>query len=181
MPDHERYAGVSSSHDGIVRLTTLVRALRDAENEVRRAEENLQGAQFRERELAEQQIPDLMEELGVDDITVDGVTYAVDDKLRHSIPKGRKEECLTWLIANGHEASLKDQISVRFDRGELEDADRLVAELAARKLDVGRQLKIEPSTLSSILNTRLEQGEEVPLDMFGAWRQRRVRVKKSRR
>ncbi len=181
MPDHAKYAGVSSDHDGIVRLRELVRQLRQAEAEVQRAEQNLKAAQFREAELAERAIPELMESLDVDDITVDGVNYEVMDALRHSIPKNNREACIAWLIENGHEASLKDTISVQFDRGDLENADALARDLAAKKLAVGRALKIEPSTLSSLLNKRLESGDHVPLDMFGAWRQRRIKIKKKRR
>jgi len=159
------------------RVSDLAVAHERATKRVADAEAELSRANAELREIAERQIPELMDEMGLSTFTTrDGLVVEVKDKLRHSIPKDRRAEAHAWLIANGHGAVVKRDVLVRLGVESGDRADQARHLLEAAGFEPSTAEKVEPATMGALLDELLERGEDVPLELFGAWRQRLAKV-----
>jgi hypothetical protein len=157
---------------------SLARALESAAEDRAEAEAELKATQATEREIGEKLIPDLMDELGVESFTTtDGKTITLRETIRASVPKANIDQAYSWLATNGHGEIIKRVLSVPLGRDSTERAEMLKATLSDLELPFGEAKKVEPSTLRALIRELLESGAEVPLDLFGAWRQRKAVIK----
>lgn len=170
-------APVSADLNGLSKLAT---ELAGAEAEAARLEERLAQIKTRITDLAEKQIPEMMDSLGMAQfVTTTGFKIDVRKTIRASIPVGKREEAMEWLDAHGHGGLIKRAITVSFSRDQEQEASNLQYELADQFENVKADRKVEPSTLRAFIADQLEAGEEVPLELFGAWEQRVARVSRS--
>lgn len=149
------------------------------EQKVAQAEEALVLAQKNLQTVAGQEIPDLMDELGVSDFTThSGIRVRIVEAIRASIPKERTEEAVAWLDDHNFHDLVKRKFTVQFGADEEAWANKFAADLARRKrqLAVAQDKTVHTSTLSAWVRSQLENGEDVPLDLFGVHRQRKARV-----
>jgi len=77
-------------------LSNLVRSLRSVEKEITDTEEHLKALKQQKHKLSTEQIPALMDEMGVERIDVDGVTVARKLIVHASIPAERKDEAFMF-------------------------------------------------------------------------------------
>lgn len=158
-------------------LSQLARDLNEAQLEAARIEEQLKAANAKVTDLAEKQIPDLMDQIGMRTFTTsDGFKVDVRETIRASVPAAKKEAAMQWLDDNGHSGLIKRSILVAFDRQQEKEARKLEAQLSKKFENVKTDLKVEPSTLRAFIGEQLEKGEAIPLDLFGAWRQRIAKI-----
>jgi len=163
-------------------LTLLAERLQEADLEVAKAEEALRKAKKVQTDLAEHQIPEKMDEIGMDNFTTkSGFQISVKETIRASIPAARKAEAFQWLEEHGHGGLIKRTVVVGFDRDEEEKATELRAGLEAEFENVKTDKKVEPSTLRAFIAERLKLEEDIPLPLFGAFRQRKAKVTASQR
>jgi hypothetical protein len=163
-------------------LALLAERLQEADLEVARAEEALRRAQKIQSDLAEHQIPEKMDEVGVETFrTKSGFTISVKETIRASIPAARKDEAFQWLEDHGHGGLIKRTVVVGFDREEEAQARNLVQQLGSEFENVKTDRKVEPSTLRAFIAERLRAEEDIPLALFGAYRQRVAKVTASQR
>jgi hypothetical protein len=166
----------------------LCKDLRAIQIEVANAERVLATKRFAEKRIAEDEIPGLMLELGIDDITVDGKRIEIERDIRTSQKNADVHGYQAWLVANGHGAVVKDTVFVQFAAGDHEKADKLSEKLAGDKLPVERSMKVETATLKALLRRLTTKKDEdgriveienhgVPLEMFGAYKHRRAVVR----
>jgi hypothetical protein len=119
--------------------------------------------------LSVENIPALMDEMGVDRIDVDGVTVTRKMMVHASIPVDRKEEAFSWLREQGLDDIIKNDVSISFGKGEDNVAGDVVGLLQERGFDPQTKTHIHPSTLKAFVKERLENGKPIDLDMFGAF------------
>lgn len=150
-------------------LSDLVRTLRDVEQQIDDAENHLKALKQNKHKLSVENIPALMDEMGVDRIDVDGVTVTRKMMVHASIPVERKEEAFSWLREQGLDDIIKNDISVSFGKGEDNVAGDVVGLLQERGFDPQTKTHIHPSTLKAFVKERLENGKPIDLDMFGAF------------
>jgi hypothetical protein len=159
-------------------LDTLVMQLEQAEQDVTVAEAALKQAQERHRDICERQIPELMDEMGLVEFkNRNGLHVKIERKIRASIPAALRPAAYAWLENNGFGGMLKRTVSVAFNREEQDAARLLVGELEGKFAGVKEDCKVEPSTLSAFVREQLEQGSELPLELFGVFEQRIAKVK----
>ncbi len=171
------YSKPQPSADGLKRLSELAIELNKAELEVAKIEEQLKKAKAAVTELAEKDIPELMDSLGVAEFkTTAGFKIKITETIRASIPDANKPAAMAWLDAHGHGGLIKRSIVVAFDREQQEAAQELQAELETKFENVKSDLKVEPSTLRAFIGEQLEKGEPIPLQLFGAWQQRIAKI-----
>lgn len=160
-------------------LTRLVEAMEEAQKHVNECEDDLKRAQKALRDLAEFKIPELMDELGVMSLTLtNGIKVDIKEDLRISIPKDRKAEAINWLISNGHGGLVKNKVLVEFGVGEEETAKDLAEVLTDQYENVQCDSDVNTNSVKSLLKTLLEEGEDVPLETFNAYRQRVTKTKR---
>jgi hypothetical protein len=156
-------------------LSNLARQQREAEIAVEAAEAVLKQAQSRLKDLAEHQIPLLMEKLQLKAVwTTDGFLVKLKKQLRISVPKERSNEACDWVENNGGADLVKRAFHIMFGRDEDGWANKFERDLRQRKkpLRVDRTKKVESSTLKAFLEGKLEAGTDVPLETFGGYFQK---------
>lgn len=176
MEGYEQFVEQPSGND-LAALSRLVDELADAENNVAVLEAKLEAARGRVTDLAERQIPEVMDNVGIESFkTTSGFEVKVSKKIRASIPAANKSAAYDWLDQNGHSGVIKRSIAVAFTREQQEEAQALRDDLSEKFENVREERKVEPSTLAALIREQLEVGAEIPMDLFGAWEQRVARI-----
>ena len=166
-----KYIQPTASGD-LIQLQDLAEQQSRAEAKVARIEAELASAREELKDIAERQLPELMDQVGLETFkTRSGLVIHVQETIRASIPRANAARAFAWLKANGHEAMIKRTVSVEFGKGEDERAEALRAALA-REYEVEDKASVHPSTLAAFVREKLRDGEEVPLELFGVHRQR---------
>ena len=150
-------------------LSDLVRKLRSVEQEIEDAELNLKALKAEKHRLSVENIPGLMDEMGVDRLDVDGVSVSRKMIVHASIPQDRKEEAFAWLRENGLDDIIKNDVTCSFGKGEDNIAGDVVGILQEKGFPVTTKTYVHPSTLKAFVKERFENGKPIDLDLFGAF------------
>jgi hypothetical protein len=162
-------------------LRRLAHAQLLAEKELEVAEERLKAAREKLRDIAERQVPEVLDRMGVSKLTTsDGHVVSISDDLRVHTSEERREPSCDWLEAQGQSGIIRRSFNIRFTKEDEAWARQFEAQLARRKrpLDVVKKREVHPSTLKKVLKELLAAKVEVPLELFGA---QRLRVSKVER
>jgi hypothetical protein len=156
-------------------LTSLATELLTEYGKVEQLEKDLKAAKERVRALEEERIPAVMDEVGMETFTTaDGFKLTVGDKIRCGELK--RQEGLDWLRANGHAGLIRCEVVVPFGVGQDEKARELVQDLAGKELAARQEAKVLWNSLASTIGELMEKGEDVPLELLGAYIQRTTKV-----
>lgn len=176
MHDYSDYIDRPQSEDALAELSRLADAQLEAQVAVERAEEELKARKQELAEIAEVQIPELMEKMGIETFTTtSGVKISVKEQIRASILAAHRGAAFRWLRENGHEALIKREVKVAFGMGEDELAQETIEKLG--DLPVEDKSSVHPSTLKKFVTELLEAGAEVPEELFSVHRQRVSNIK----
>lgn len=148
---------------------------KEAEAKVAKLEEELQVAKDTLRDISERRLPELMDSAEMTSFTLsDGTKIEVNEKIRAGIPPKTQGQAFMWLKEHGHDALIKNQITVDFDREQEDIAEKFAENLREKWDDVRFKQKktVHASTLASFIKEQLSEGIDIPLDIFGAFRQR---------
>lgn len=160
------------------KLDELVKQLTQAEKDVAVAEAALKKAQEVWRQLDEFDIPEYMDELGLQEFTNKaGIKIEAKSTVYASIGN-RKAAAFAWLIKNKHSALIKRTVLVAFNTHEGKDATALLEELQKRNLGAGakQEMKVEAASLTAWARKQLKDGHEVPADIFGIYDKRSTKI-----
>tara|TARA_R110000764_G_scaffold34193_4_gene76408 strand:+ start:3861 stop:4418 length:558 start_codon:yes stop_codon:yes gene_type:complete len=150
-------------------LSDLVRKLRAVEDNISDTEQHLKGLKAEKQKLSIENIPALMDEMGVERIDVDGVTVTRKMMVHASIPKDRKDEALGWLRSEGLDDIIKNDVTCSFGKGEDNVAGDVLGMLQQQGYDATAKTYVHPMTLKAFVKERMESGKPIDLDMFGAF------------
>ena len=150
-------------------LSDLVRKLRSVEKEIEDAEAHVKALKQEKHKLSVENIPALMDEMGVERLDVDGVTVVRKMMVHASIQSDRKDEAFGWLRSEGLDDIIKNDVTVSFGKGQDNVAGDLIGRLEAEGYDPSQKTYVHPSTLRAFVKERFENGKSIDLDMFGAF------------
>jgi hypothetical protein len=150
-------------------LSDLVRKLRAVEDNISDTEQHLKALKAEKQKLSVENIPALMDEMGVERLDVDGVTVTRKMMVHASIPKDRKDEALGWLRSEGLDDIIKNDVTCSFGKGEDNIAGDVLGMLQERGYDASAKTYVHPMTLKAFVRERMESGKPIDLDMFGAF------------
>lgn len=150
-------------------LSDMVRKLRSVEQEIEQTEEHLKFLEKERKKLSIEGIPELMDEMGVDRIDVDGVTVRRKLVVYASIPDERKDEAFAWLRSNGLDDIIKNDVTVTFGKGQDNQAGDLLGRLEQEGFQPSNKTHVHSSTLRAFVKERFVSGKPIDLDMFGAF------------
>jgi len=159
-------------------LSSLVRNLRNVEQQIEDAEEHLKALKQEKHKLSVENIPALMDEMGVERLDVDGVTVERKMIVSASIPAARKDEAFSWLRDNGLDDIIKNDVTCSFGKGEDNVAGDVVGLLQERGFDPKTKTHVHPSTLKAFVKERITDGKPIDLDMFGAFISNAAQIKR---
>jgi hypothetical protein len=150
-------------------LSDLVRALRNVEQQIEDAENHLKALKQEKHKLSVENIPALMDEMGVERLDVDGLTVERKMMVHASIPQDRKDEAFAWLRENNLDDIIKNDVTCSFGKGQDNLAGDVVGILQDRGFDPKTKTHVHPSTLKAFVKERVTDGKPIDLDMFGAF------------
>src|SRR5262245_38164094 len=166
--------------DKLERIRDLATTARELDLEIRDEEERLKQRKKRLAALLELELPDLMGEVGIDNVGVPakGNMPAFDIKVvterSANIAAGweeeRRQEAIQWLIDNGHGDIVKSSLRIDFPREKIEEA-RAAADLISDKfgIDVEVSESVHPQTMSAWFREACASHLVLPaLDLIGA-------------
>lgn len=164
-------AQISLTADEIV---ALQKEIAEDEAETKRKKEKL-------RQLMEDTLPGFMDAAGQKTVTTkNGHVVDLDESIYANISEERKDAAFAWLIANGHEALIKNEFVVAFPKNSKDAAEAFEDYLnknLRRKANLKHKVTVHPSTLSSWVREELDAGQEIPLDLLGVTRRKVCKVK----
>lgn len=150
-------------------LSQLVRSLRNVEQQIEDAENHIKSLKQEKHRLSVENIPALMDEMGVERLDVDGLTVERKMIVSASIPKDRKDEAFSWLRENGLDDIIKNDVTCSFGKGQDNSAKNVIAILQEAGFDPATKTHVHPSTLKAFVKERITDGKPIDLDMFGAF------------
>ena len=150
-------------------LSDLVRSLRNIEKQIEDVETHMKSLKAEKHKLSIENIPALMDEMGMERIDVDGLTVERKMMVHASIPQDRKEEAFAWLRDKGLDDIIKNDVTCSFGKGEDNMAGDVVGMLKDRGFDPKTKTHVHPSTLKAFIKERVTDGKPIDLDMFGAF------------
>jgi hypothetical protein len=156
-------------HGAARQLSTLVRQLRGVEAKIEDVEKTLKVLKQEKQRLSVELIPQLMVEMGIERIDVDGVTVTRKMLVSASIPEERRDEAFSWLRENGLDDIIKNDVVLSFGKGEDNMAGHAVGLLKQEGFDPSVKTHVHPMTLKAFVRERVEGGKPIDLDLFGAF------------
>lgn len=156
------------SNDTLSTLSHLGRQLYEAEREVLRIEGELAQAKKRRDALQFTEIPEFATEVGITEFATDDLRFRVENVLTVQPRKDNRPLVLAELEKQGAGALIKSTVTVAFNRGQEEQAKKIIDLLREQGLAPKQEKKVEPSTLKKHVSDRLEKGLAVDMELFGA-------------
>ena len=176
--DADTLSGVDA--DGGKQLSGLVRQLNNKQEQIDETEKYLKELKAEKQRIAFEQIPMLMDEMGIERVDVDGATVTLKPFVSASIPADRKQEAFNWLREHGLDDIIKNDIIVSFGRGQDNAAGDVMYDLEQKGFHPEQKTHIHSMTLKAFVRERVEQGNPIDLDMFGAYVARTAEVKRKK-
>lgn len=160
-------------------LRQLADELTQAEMEVEHLQKELEFAQDKVKGLVNHRIPDATDGIDGELDLGDGRKLVIKEEIRASIAGEKKKPAIQWLDENGYEALVKRQLVFEFDRKDVEKYKMFVRVLKEAGVEVVMTEKFDVpwQTITSWVRQRLKDGDEIPLETFGVFRQRTAKIK----
>jgi hypothetical protein len=161
-------------------LSEAAIAQMEAEAEVEKAKENLLIKEQELRYISQTLLPKLMDEAGLAKTqTIEGLEISVKEEIRANIPEEKRAEAFAWLEEHQHGDLIKREFKVLFGRDQEEWAAKFEEDLKSSEQPLDYQLKrgVHASTLTAFVKAQTAEGNDVPIDLFGVFRQRVSKIK----
>ena len=154
----------------ITSLADQVKKLRDLEDQVKADEQALKNKQREVERISGEIIPTLLSEMGLSSLKLaDGSAVEVKPYYAASISIKNREAAYSWLRENGLGDIIKNDITVSFGRNE-DNKEAHYANLAkSQGFEPTQKLKVEPMTLKALVRERIENGTDMPMDIFNVF------------
>jgi hypothetical protein len=151
------------------------------EEQVKEAEARLKILKEQARDVAERQLPDAMAEVGMAKfVLTDGSEVTVKPFYSAKIGDDKRDECFNWLQDHGHEALIKDEVSITFNKGEHERAEEFKSQLEQQGIEYNGKMGVHSQTLTAFVREQVESGAEFPLELFNVYIGQIAKVKRSK-
>ena len=131
--------------------------------------------------LTDEDLPQMLAEIGMSEFKLDdGSSVTVKQTYGASIRVDNREEAYEWLRQKGHDDIIKNTIACQFGRGEDDQASAFHAFASKEGFPTEQKTEIHSGTLRAWVKDRVENGEEFPMELFGAWVGQRAVIKRSK-
>ena len=156
--------------ENIKSLADQVKRLRDLEDQVKAEEQALKNKEKEIERISGDVIPTLLSEMGLSSLKLaDGSAVDVKPYYSANISLKNRESAYSWLRQNGLGDIIKNEISVSFGRGEDNKAAEYANLAKGQGFQPTQKLKVEPMTLKALVRERIENGLEMPMDIFNVF------------
>ena len=163
---------IQSLADQVERLSTLQQEIETQEDALKQKKKNFEH-------LSAEVIPTMMAEMGLSHLKLmDGSSVDVKPNYSASITIANKDAAFQWLRDNNLGDIIKNEISVSFGRNEDNKAADYASLASERGYQPTQKLKVEPMTLKALVRERLENGKEMPTELFNVFVGNKTTIKR---
>tara|TARA_R100001460_G_C3548020_1_gene174969 strand:- start:64 stop:639 length:576 start_codon:yes stop_codon:yes gene_type:complete len=167
------------TNDELANVSSLAQKQINLTNEVSQIEDMLKAKKEQLRLVQEQELPDALSEVGLTQIVLSsGEKISLSEFYGAHISKANQQQAYQWLIENGHDGIIKNEVSLKFNRGESQIVDETVLALKSRGLSPEVKQSIHPSTLKAFVKEQLTTGNDIPTEPFGVYIGTKANIKK---
>lgn len=172
---HNAFAAVSEklakSYDN---SKIVLSSIDQLEHEIKRLQEEY-------RRITEDEMPQLMSELGVSAVKLpSGEIIEVQNNIHCGIPAHSKEQAYQWLQENNHGDLIKNELTIKFARNEGNLVGQIKGAAESLGLKFDEKHSVHAGTLKSFVKEQMSLGINLPKDLFGIYIRRSVEVKQSK-
>lgn len=160
---------VEATDGEVRRIAELANKQLDLQRSVSDLEEALKAKKEELRVVQEHDLPDALAEAGVSEIRLaDGSRVKAEPFVTAHITKAKAEEAHAWLVDNGFGDIIKREVTAKFGKG---DDNFIVAveALQAKGIDIDTKEAVHHMTLKAFAKEQMEQGTDIPVDLFGLY------------
>jgi|TARA_Y100001938_G_C7965192_1_gene366449 hypothetical protein len=141
-------------------------------------EENLKECKKNLMKLTDEDLPQLLTELGMSSFKMaDGSSVEIKKTYGASIPVANRAQAYQWLRDNGFGDIVKNVIACNFGMGEDNEADSFFEMARDKGFVPDKKTEVHSSTLRAFVKERVENGDEFPMELFGAFVGQRAVIK----
>lgn len=168
---------VAAEPASLERAVALAETLVKLRANVARLEEELAVAKADVRKVEQDDLPDLMAELGLENFRLkSGEVIEVKQEVDCGISEERRAAAHKWLADNGFGGLIKTEVVVTFGRGEHDAAEEFASECVEHGKEPAVVERVHPSTLKSFIKEQMAAGAKVPFDLFGVHPYNKVKI-----
>ena len=165
--------------DNIQTLADQVEKLNSLQQRIELQESDLKNTKKEFDYLSGEVIPTMMAEMGLSHLKLmDGSSVDVKPNYSASITIANREAAFNWLRNNGLGDIIKNEISVSFGRNEDNKAADYAVLAEERGYQPTQKLKVEPMTLKALVRERIENGKELPTELFNVFVGNKTTIKR---
>lgn len=157
--------------DRLERILALGEEMRTAEADVARLALESQAAADRLREIVERRLPEAMDEAGLAEFRLrDGRSVVVEPAIQvKQPPVHQRGAAYAWLEDHGQGGLVKRSVEVAVGPGQQERAHALADRLGVDFPGAVREAaEVHTGQLKAYIRRAVENGEAIPLELFGA-------------
>ena len=160
-------------------LANQVKILRELEDQIKIEEESLKDKKKDLERISGEVIPTLLSEMGLSSLKLaDGSAVDVKPYYAANISLKNREAAYSWLRSNDLGDIIKNEITVSFGRDEDNKATTYVNLARGQGYQPTQKLKVEPMTLKALVRERIENGKDMPADIFNVFVGNRTIIKR---
>jgi len=153
----------------VVQLAELLLKLRA---NVSRLEDELKAAKEDVRRVEQEDLPDLMQELGLQTFKLaTGEVVDVKQDVECGISEERRARAHAWLTENGFGGLIKTEVVAKFGRDERDAAVACAEQIGGEMIE-----RVHPATLKSFVKEQMAAGRAIPFDLFAIHPFNRVKI-----
>jgi hypothetical protein len=154
------------------RALKLAELLLAARKHLEAVEAQLKTAKEDVRRLEQEDLPELMQELGLETFKLTtGETIEVKQDIECGISEERRARAHAWLTENGFGGLIKTEVVAKFGRDERDAAVAAAEQIGGEMVE-----RVHPSTLKSFVKEQMEAGRAIPFDLFAIHPFNRVKI-----
>jgi len=169
----------SINTDGLKTVAEMARAVEAQSTLVANLEERAKEEKKKLLKLTDEDLPALLHEIGLAKFELeDGSKIELKPTYGAHIKVDNRDAAFGWLRDNGFDDIIKNTVACVFGRGEDKKAETFIKVAHDAGVPATQKEEVHPSTLKAFVKERVENGEEFPMDLFGAYVGQRATIKK---
>ena len=153
-------------------LSKLAEDLVLVEDAISEVEDRLADLKRQKRKLAEIEIPDVMNEVGLKEFKLtNGLKVNIKNVFTGKITQENADEAFKWLDEHGHGGIVKGQVVIPFRLDAPKETIRKIEEFAEQMgYTAEEKLQVHHMTLSAFIKDRIMNGDpDFPRELFNVW------------
>jgi hypothetical protein len=167
--------------DGLKTVAELARKIRDEEEYIASLESDLKSAKKGLQKLTDEDLPTMLQEIGLSSMKLDdGSEVVVKQTYGASILVDNRPAAFEWLREKGYDDIIKNTVACQFGRGEDDKASSFKAIAEKEGYYAEQKTEIHPQTLRAFVKERVENGDDFPMELFGAYIGQRAVIKRGK-